>query len=315
MLDETDLPFCPVTGRPAIRHIQWVSARLLTDLWRIEFKTDARPAFGGIDRFGLWESPTGLHFFDPPLEGDSQFYGQFYSRIESLGLFSHKTVRREFMMAARSIPAGARVLDVGCGLANFRSCVPHAHYTGLDPHMAGKSQSTAVRAETLAQHLIANAVTYDAVCAFQVLEHVKAPASLFAEMVQAARPGGLIFAGVPHVPSAATRIPNFVMNAPPHHLTWWTKSALAELANGAGAIVENIEHIPWGTADALIYWIERCTPIRCNGEYYRGNWTWHVSAVVGLIGGAIRCRLAGAPSGGSEGSGLLLTARRAMDAQ
>ena len=42
-------PACPVTGRPAVRHIQWVAARLLTDLWRIEFKTDVRPSFRGID--------------------------------------------------------------------------------------------------------------------------------------------------------------------------------------------------------------------------------------------------------------------------
>jgi SAM-dependent methyltransferase len=313
---EAHVPFCPVTGRPAVRQIQWVSARLLRDLWRIEFKTDARAAFRGTDGFGLWESPTGLYFFDPPLEGDRDFYAQFYSKLTGLGLYSQTYIRHEFTMAARSIPAGARVLDVGSGLANFRSCLlPKANYTGLDPHIADKSKSAEIRGETLAQHLIEHAGTYDAVCAFQVLEHVTAPAILFAEMVQAVRPGGQIFAGVPHVPSAMTRIPNFIINAPPHHLTWWTKPALAELAKGAGAIVESIENVPWSSSDALIYWIERCTLKKCNGEHYRGTWTWHASAALGLIGGMIANPLAGVPSGGGEGSGLLLTARRAMDAQ
>jgi methyltransferase family protein len=308
------VPFCPVTGLPAVRKIQWVSARLLRDLWRIEFKTDARAAFRGIDGFELWESPTGLYFFDPPLEGDHYFYAQFYSNLTGLGLFSQKYIRREFEMALRSIPVGARVLDVGCGLANFRSYLPKANYTGLDPHMADRSQFGEIRGETLAQHLIEHAGTYDAVCAFQVLEHVTAPAILFAEMVEAVRPGGQIFAGVPHVPSAMTRIPNFIINAPPHHLTWWTKPALAELAKGAGVVVESIENVPWSSSDALIYWIERCTPKKCNGEHFRGTWTWHASAGLGLIGGLIANRLAGVPSGG-EGSGLLLTARRAMDSQ
>jgi len=304
-------PACPVTGRPAVRHVQWVTARLLTDLWRIEFKTDARPSFCGVDRFGLWESPAGLYFFDPPLEGDRAFYAKFYSTLNAKKVFSHETIRHEFLIAARRIETGARVLDVGCGFASFRSCVPRARYTGLDPHFAEDSAAGGVQNETLTQHLVEHAGTYDAVCAFQVLEHVKTPAILFAQMVQAAKPGGLIFVGVPHVPSAMTRIPNFLLNAPPHHLTWWTRSALTELANGANAVVDGIEHVPWGGHDSLIYWIERCSPVKCTRAHFRGAWFWHAAAAFGLLGGCLAHRLLGTPATEDEGAGLLLTARRA----
>ncbi|MGH6836152.1 MAG: class I SAM-dependent methyltransferase [Methylocella sp.] len=307
-------PACPVTGYPAVRHVQWVAARLLTDLWRIEFKTDARPSFRGVDRFGLWESPTGLYFFDPPLEGDRAFYVGFYSRVNAKKLYSDKAIRQEFLIAARRIEAGARVLDVGCGFASFRSCVPQATYTGLDPHFAEGGAIIGVRNETLAQHLVERAGFYDAVCAFEVLEHVSAPASLFAQMAQAVKPGGLIFVGVPHVPSALTRIPNFLLNAPPHHLTWWTKPALTELAKGANAVIEGIEHVPWGDHDSLIFWIERCTPGKCTGEHYRGAWSWHAAAALGLLGGRLAHWLLGTPATKDEGAGLLLTARRARDA-
>src|ERR1700732_825724 len=150
-------PACPVTGRPAVRHVQWVAARLLTDLWRIEFKIDARPSFRGIDRFVLWASPAGLYFFDPPLEGDRAFYAEFYARLNAKKLFSHQAIRHEFMIAARRIKAGARVLDVGCGFASFRSCVPQATYTGLDPHFAEGGAIDGVRNETLPQHLVEHA--------------------------------------------------------------------------------------------------------------------------------------------------------------
>src|SRR6202022_1414535 len=125
----------------------------------------------------------------------------FYSRMSAKKLFSHETIRHEFLIAARRIEAGARVLDVGCGFASFRSCVPQATYTGLDPHFAEGGAIEGVCNETLARDLVEHAGSYDAVCAFQVLEHVKAPATLFAQMVQAVKPGGPIFVGVPHVPS------------------------------------------------------------------------------------------------------------------
>src|SRR3974377_1539892 len=105
MPDQAHIPDCPVTGLPAIRHVQWVTARLLTDLWRIEFKADSRPSFRGIDRFGFWEEHTGLYFFDPLVEADGAFYVDFYSR---LGVSSNWPIRHEFLMAARHIKAGAR---------------------------------------------------------------------------------------------------------------------------------------------------------------------------------------------------------------
>ncbi len=243
------VPLCPVTGRPAVRLAQWVTAQLLTDLWRIEFGVDVRPSFAGVDRFGLWESPTGLYFFDPPCAGESTFYGGMSAWQKRQRLIAKRALRQEFDIAAKAIPEGARVLDVGCGLGLFRCVVPHADYTGVDPHLADGAAGPGLTRETLSAHLAERAGTYDAVCCFEVLEHVRDPTRLFAEMVAAAKPNGLLCLGVPHVPSALSRIPNYLMNAPPHHLTWWTEAALVELATGAGAVVERVEHAPWGEAE------------------------------------------------------------------
>jgi SAM-dependent methyltransferase len=303
-------PLCPVTGHPAVRFVQWVSKRLLVDLWRIEFGVDARPSMTGIDRFGLWQSPVGLYFFDPRPEGDEIFYRDYYGNLERYGVSVLETWRAEFDTAGQRIPEGARVLDVSCGLAHFRRSVPHASYTGIDPHFTAPDPTVDVRSESLGNHLVSNSASYDAVCAFQVLEHLATPVPFFKQMVEATKPGGLVIIGVPHIPSAMTRIPNFLLSAPPHHLTWWTKPALAALATIAGLEVESIEIMPWTKFDSLIYWIERCSFVKCDEIHFRGAWSWHMAGALAFVLGRIAHALRKPPAVEGGGAGLLLVARR-----
>ncbi len=224
-------------------------------------------------------------------------------------------MRHEFLMAARRIPPDARVLDVGCGLGGFRACVPEADYTGLDPHMAPHAVIADVRSETLGQHLFDHSGAYDAVCCFEVIEHVPDPKAMFTELFQAAKPGGLVCVSVPRVPSALTRIPNFLINAPPHHLTWWTEGALRELANRAGAEVMSIEKVPFG-GDSGIYWIDRLSPVKCRDVHFRGALSWHASSLISSVLGIAASKLFSVPkSAANDGIGFVMIARRPQAAE
>ncbi|HEV7872713.1 MAG TPA: hypothetical protein VGO82_01115, partial [Enterovirga sp.] len=78
-------------------------------------------------RFGLWESPTGLIYFNPMIAGDEPFYRTFYGKFGMHDkLAGARTQRLEFLAAAKHVPIGARVLDVGCGHGGFRAYVPGA---------------------------------------------------------------------------------------------------------------------------------------------------------------------------------------------
>jgi hypothetical protein len=85
------------------------------------------------------------------------------------------------------------------------------------------------------------------------------------------------------------------------------------LAKGASAVIDCIEHVPWGGNDSFVYWIERCTPVKCTREHFCGAWSWHAAAAFGLLGGRLAHRLLGTPATKDQGAGLLLTARRAKD--
>ena len=264
----TALPSCPVTGDPPIRHVLSVTTRYLVHSWQTNFGVDVSASLGAGERFGLWELPTGLYFFDPPREGDYSFYNQLYARGSARSIWAWSVIWQEFELAAKRIHKGDRVLDVGCGFGSFRYFMPEADYVGLDPNFADKATAEGVSNQTLSDHLKEHAGLYDVVCAFQVLEHLQSPGDTFSNMLRATRPGGLVIVGVPNLPPAVTSIPGFLVNAPPHHLTWWTGAALAALAARFGATVESIQTIPDSDHDALVRWMERYCLLHCRDLYF-----------------------------------------------
>jgi hypothetical protein len=115
---------CPITGLPASRRIQPISARLLIGLWRRSFGVATDRQLGDIEHFGLWESPCGLAFFEPMLVGDEAFYLALYRRGDvHRALNAPGLARAEFRRVAEIVRAGEKVLDVGCGEADL-ACVP-----------------------------------------------------------------------------------------------------------------------------------------------------------------------------------------------
>jgi len=302
-------PPCPITGAAPLRLVQRVSPKLLRDLWRLEFGVDAGPSFKGVESFDLWESPTGLYYFDPMLEGDADFYKGYYQFLEKRGHYKAGALRGPLRIAADEIRTGERVIDVGCGYGGLRNLVPHAEYLGLDPHFS--EQVAWARAETLEDHLIENEGRYDVACIFDVVEHLSNPLQMIQNMARAVKPNGRVFVSVPHVPSAVTRIPNFLLNAPPHHLTWWTESSLHAVAAQAGLEVERIIATPWCDVSSKVYWIARFSPIKTRQVFFKHSWPLHFSALVGAVLGLTVDKIVGVPKNAKdEGAGLLMLARK-----
>jgi SAM-dependent methyltransferase len=71
--------------------------------------------------------------------------------------------------------------------------------------------------------------TFDAVCAFQVLEHVHRPRELLGAMTKVLEPGGMLILSVPNRDSFLRHQYN-LLDMPPHHMTRWNGEALAYLS-------------------------------------------------------------------------------------
>jgi 2-polyprenyl-3-methyl-5-hydroxy-6-metoxy-1,4-benzoquinol methylase len=279
-------PLCPITGLPAKRRIQQISSPFLIALWRASFGVSTARQLGAVKRFGLWESPCGLAFFHPMIAGDEKFYQDFYRRLKRASPWTNARMQRsDFAEVAARIAPGERVLDVGCGTAGFARHVAHAVYVGLEQNVA--TNAADVRSETAAQHAAANSGAYDVVCAFHVAEHTTEPARFAAEMVRCLRPGGRLFLSVPGWPSAMTDIPNFAPNAPPHHLSWWSKAALQALAERLGLIVETVDVLPPSPDMSIIYWMASMSPKLTSERFFRHAWSWHGSLAWSLAAGRV----------------------------
>jgi SAM-dependent methyltransferase len=293
------VPVCPLTGEPPLRLVHSFAAKSLMRLWRGAGAGDVERLFPGRERLGLYESTTGLYFFDPMTAGDAAFYGKFYASVGGHRVLNSRLMSRvEYIHAARLVPDQGLVLDVGCGMGGFKAHLPHARYQGLDPYAPEQAPAYVLR-ETPAEHLRRNAGRYDVVSAFQVLEHVPDPRQFTETLVSFLRPGGLLILVAPLHPSPLTEMPNFVLNAPPHHLTWWNRRAYAALASLLGLETVEITELPPSPHAALVFWMHKLSFARSDpppGEcYFQHRWSWHLSMAVSYALARVADRLLDPP--------------------
>jgi SAM-dependent methyltransferase len=281
-------PLCPVTGLPARRRIQVLSSSVLAFIWRVSFGIAVGRQFTAVPRFGLWESPCGLAFFDPMVAGDKAFYDELYVRLGEEGPWQGARVERtDYARVAAAVKPGEKLLDVGCGPAGFARWVPQARYVGLEQSVDARKVAADVRGETIADHAARHAGEYDVVCSFHVIEHVADPAGFAADMVRCLRPGGRLFLAAPSWPGAMTDIPNFALNAPPHHLSWWTQDALRALAERVGLIPEAAEQLAASPHLAIAYWMGRAAPKITGPRFFRHAWSWYGALVWSWLAGRV----------------------------
>lgn len=225
---------CPLCGSSGNRTVGAVRRADLVDRYRaIGVRIEAElPEVAAIELRRC--DRCDLEFFDPRAAGSADLYRQ----LETFDWY-YEAEKPEFSIALGLIPEGASVLEVGSGAGAFAARLPaRCRYVGLELNASAAAKAVSagidVRVETLDEHLAANSSRYDAVCSFQVLEHVFDPRGFLSGCARAVEAGGQVLIGVPSADSFASSLPDFILDMPPHHVTRWSDRCLRKAASHAG---------------------------------------------------------------------------------
>jgi len=196
----------------------------------------------------------GLGAFLPTLTGSNGFYQAITQAEESYYIAD----RWEFRRARTQILAqGCKtVLDVGCGTGAFLRSLEADGLTryGYDfnTSAAEVARDDGLRILPRLAPDMAPAGGFDAVCCFQVLEHVEDPAGFVDTLLSLLRPGGLLVITVPDSLGPVRFFTDAVTDMPPHHVTRWTATAMRKLGHRKGLRQLDI------CTEPLSSWIWKC---------------------------------------------------------
>jgi 2-polyprenyl-3-methyl-5-hydroxy-6-metoxy-1,4-benzoquinol methylase len=170
-----------------------------------------------------------LKFYSPLVPGDENFYAVL-QQSENY----YRKNKEEYIIAAKFITGGAKVLDVGCGSGEFRKFIPENDFVGLEfsreAIKTGTENGCKILNESIEVHAETNFEKYDFVTAFQVLEHVPDIFKFIDSCAKCIKPGGKLIIAVPSEDSYLQFSTNSILNMPPHHISRWTDHALINIS-------------------------------------------------------------------------------------
>lgn len=233
---------CPMCGSTRSWEVFSVPVERLAGLYWRAYGVDVEREFAGARTLALRAcEDCSVSYFHPLAAGSPEFYEQF-QRFD----WYYPKAKPEFEFAASHLKSCASILEIGCGEGFFADFVREKDYVGIEyterSVRAARLRGVDVRLQALEEFARERPSSVDAVCAFQVLEHVTDPRSFVSSALQALKPGGLLVFSVPSADSYVGLAVNNLLNFPPHHVTWWSDAALEGLAVRFGLELQVLHH-------------------------------------------------------------------------
>lgn len=176
----------------------------------------------------------------PYVAGDKRFYDLAYQRT------GYPVWKWEFQIALERIVSASsphfRVLEIGAGNGAFvrrlteSGAVRPENITTTEYSDYGRSRIESLGIKCLPKDVRElQEGTFDAICMFQVLEHLDGLDGLFEKLTASLNPGGSLFLAVPNDRRIEFNETNgALLDMPPNHIGRWNRKAFTRIAERSG---------------------------------------------------------------------------------
>ncbi|MEA5441880.1 class I SAM-dependent methyltransferase [Cyanobium gracile] len=208
--------------------VQQLPVRALEDMYKQKCELDVSQYLDGLAYISQYKCrKTGMLFWRPKeISGDEAFYAEISKKWPSY----YKEERWEYHQARNQIihSQAESILEIGCGRGYFlRSLEPlGVNGVGLELNkdaIHNKETKSQVLQQTLQDFRSHNPHSIDAVCSFQVLEHVCDPYQFLSDCVDVVKPGGKIIISTPNHEYPDHAMMRDAFDLPPHHLNHFNR--------------------------------------------------------------------------------------------
>lgn len=227
----------PLTHNFNTVNLRKLSTTQISNQWSKVFHIRLSDEFNEIETIFHWKClDTGFEWYTPAeAAGD----GSLYQQLQKFPWY-YMSDKWEFHAALDYIQASDKVLEVGIGGAGFlqlaRQKGVEIEGMEINPEAIKNAQRLGFRVYPLSIDEFLNQYPdqkYDAICAFQVIEHISDPISFLSKLTNLLKPSGKLILSVPNSEILRKVDPSYenLLDQPPHHMSHWCKSVFNYLPN------------------------------------------------------------------------------------
>jgi len=230
-IEKITMVLSPLTGSHKVDLVCKISTIEIIQEWKSRYEIDVSEEFGNINTIRLYRcQESKLNFFMPLSVAASDRLYQLLERFD----WYYMEDKWEYEMALRDLHGYKRVLEVGCGKGAFiERLIERGKFDVLGIELNERAVSRALKkglpvAKTEIDNLNEPG-NFDAVCMFQVLEHIPQPKRFIEKILQNLKTGGVMIFSVPNADSFLKDSKLNILDMPPHHMTRWSTHTISYL--------------------------------------------------------------------------------------